>query len=287
LTPRTLLSTSPWIRLGIDLPARSWRDQVDVLHVTYTAPLWSSCPIVITVHDISFATNPEWFSERDRRVLSTAVPWSMNRAARVITVSDLCRRQIIEHFGVGSDRVVRIYNGPGPAAQRVGAAEARIAVAELGVDPTRRYILAVGNLQPRKNLVRLVRAFKQIAARCPEVDLVVVGAERYRGAEVLAAGGDAEGRIRFTGYVTDHQLAACYELASLFAFPSLFEGFGIPPIEAMAHEVPVACSNAGALSEVCGDAVAYFDPLDDGSIADVLLRALLDEDLRQRLIAKG
>ena len=107
------MSSSPWIRLGLDLPLRSWRDHLDVLHTTYTAPLWSRCPTVITVHDITFATNREWFSDRDLRVLSRGVPWSIDRAARVITVSDVCRQQIIDHFGVPADQVVRVYNGPG------------------------------------------------------------------------------------------------------------------------------------------------------------------------------
>ena len=282
-----LMSSSPWIRLGLDLPVRSWRDHLDVLHTTYTAPLWSRCPTVITVHDITFATNREWFSDRDLRVLSRGVPWSIDRAARVITVSDVCRQQIIDHFGVPADQVVRVYNGPGPAAQRVSVADARAAVSELGVDSARKYILAVGNLQPRKNLVRLVQAFMQVAPMCPDTDLLIVGAKHYRAAEVLAAAGSVGGRIRFAGYVTDHQLASCYELATVFAFPSLFEGFGIPAIEGMAHGVPVACSNAGALPEVCADAAAYFDPLDVGSIAAVLLRAVSDEGLRQQLITKG
>lgn len=287
LTSRRLASASPWIRLGLDLPVRSWRDHIDVLHMTYTAPLWTLCPTVVTVHDISFATNPEWFSDRDLRVLSRAVPWSMARAARVITVSDVCRLQIIEHFGVPPERVVRIYNGPGLAAEPIGVPEARALVTDLGVDPMRKYVLAVGNLQPRKNLVRLIEAFNAIAPKCPDVDLVIVGAKHYRAADVLTAGGEIGDRIRFTGYVTDRQLAACYELAALFAFPSLFEGFGLPAIEAMAHGVPVVCSRAGALPEVCADAAMYFDPLDAGSIADALLRGMSDEKLRQQLVDSG
>ena len=287
LIHKRLLSSSSWVRLGLDLPVRSWRDGIGVLHTTYTAPLWTRCPTVITVHDISFATNPEWFSDRDLRVLSRTVPWSINRAERVITVSDLCRRQIIEHFRVPSDHVVRVYNGPGPAAGRIGTAEARAIVTELGVDPSRPYILAVGNLQPRKNLVRLVQAFNGVGAAGSGVDLVIVGARHYKAGEVLLAGDRGDGRIRFTGYVSDRQLAACYELATLFVFPSLFEGFGIPPLEAMAHEVPVVCARAGALPEVCSDAVSYFDPLDVGAITESIVKALTDDRLRHELINNG
>src|SRR5712691_6222585 len=191
LRPRRLLSRSPWLRLGIDLPLRSWSDHLDVLHVTYVAPVFSKCPIVLTVHDITFATNPEWFSARDLRVLSRAVPWSVRRAARVITVSEVCRGQIIEYFGVPADRVVCIHNAPGPAAQAVDGVSARQELVGLGLNPDRSYVLSVGNLQPRKNLVRLIQAFRAIAAHSLEVDLLVVGAEQYRAREVHEAAGEA------------------------------------------------------------------------------------------------
>jgi glycosyltransferase involved in cell wall biosynthesis len=287
LRPQRLLSSNPWLRLGIDLPVRSWSDGLDVLHMTYVAPAWSRCPIVLTVHDITFATNPEWFSARDLRVLSSAVPWSMRRAAKVITVSEVCRRQIIEHFRVPADRVVCIHDAPGPAAQAIDAEAARSELARIGLDPGRPYVLSVGNLQPRKNLVRLIQAFRALSAEGLDVDLVVVGAERYRAQEVLEAAGEVSGRIRFTGYIGDRTLAACYSLAAAFVMPSLFEGFGIPAIEAMAHGIPVACSRGGALPEVCVDAAVYFDALDVESIAGALKRTLSDESLRGQLVRKG
>jgi glycosyltransferase involved in cell wall biosynthesis len=148
-------------------------------------------------------------------------------------------------------------------------------------------VLSVGNLQPRKNLVRLIHAFRSVSAQGLDVDLVVVGAQHYRGREVLEAAGEVGARIRFTGYISDRQLAACYSLAKAFAMPSLFEGFGIPAIEAMAHGLPVACSRAGALPEVCGDAPIYFDPLDVESIAGALKRALTDHSLRAEMVRKG
>lgn len=285
--PLRLASGNPWLRLGFDLPLKSWREHLDVLHVTYVAPVLARCPIVLTVHDITFATNPEWFSARDLRVLSRAVPWSVKRAARVITVSEVCRRQIIDRYGVPDDRVVTVPNAAGPAARHIDAGEARQELSALGLDVRRPYVLAVGNLQPRKNLVRLIEAFRQIAAEDAGIDLVVAGAQHHRAREVLDAAGDAGPRIRFTGYVTDRQLAACYALARVFVMPSLFEGFGIPAIEAMAHGVPVACSQGGALPEVCGDAAVYFDPLDVDSIRAGLRRAMNDESLREDLMRRG
>jgi glycosyltransferase involved in cell wall biosynthesis len=284
---RPMGNASPWVRLSFGLSARAARDSLDVLHVTYTAPLWAPCPIVVTVHDISYVEHPEWFSRRDLRVLSATVPMAIRKARRVITVSEVCRAEIMEHYRVPPEKVVAIPNAAGPASMPLSDNEARQELATMGVDWNRPYVLAVGNLQPRKNLVRLIGAIHSLAATGVELDLLIVGPEHYRAEEVLGAARESTARIGFTGYVTDRQLAACYSCASVFAFPSLFEGFGIPLLEAMAHGVPIACSQAGAFPEVCGDAALYFDPLEVDSIADALTRAVTDSALRQELIRKG
>lgn len=282
------LSTgSSWIRLGAELPLRSWADRLDLLHMTYSAPIWARCPVVLTVHDISFAEHPEWFSARDLRVLSRTVPWSIWRARRVITVSEVCRRQIIERYQLAEDKIARIYNGPGPAGRPIAEAEARTLVAGLGLDPDRCLVLAVGNLQPRKNLIRLIEAFGRVSREGIDADLLIVGPEHYRANLVHEAAAGLGGRIHFTGYLSDRQLAACYACATVFTFPSLFEGFGLPALEAMCHGTPVVCSKAGALPEVCGEAALYFDPVDTDSMASALKKALTDRDLRMRLAQAG
>jgi glycosyltransferase involved in cell wall biosynthesis len=284
---RRLAGESPWTRLTLDLPVRSWRDRIDVMHTTYTAPVWGWCPVVLTVHDISFRSHPEWFSKRDLRVLSTVVPWSMRRAARVVTVSDQCRREILDHYGLPEEKVVRVYNAAGPAAQPIDPAEAQAEVAALGIDSSRLNVLAVGNLQPRKNLIRLIKAFEIVRSAGIDADLILVGPEHYRSSLVREAAAGLGGRVRLTGYLNHRQLAACYATATVFAFPSLYEGFGIPAIEAMAHGTPVVCAKAGALPEVCADAALYFDPLDVESIANALRRLLTDPDLRAELSRAG
>jgi glycosyltransferase involved in cell wall biosynthesis len=215
------------------------------------------------------------------------VPLSIRRAQQVITVSELCRGQIIEQYRVRPEKVVAIPNAAGPAASPVSYAAARRELEAMGLDPQRRYVLAVGNLQPRKNLVRLMQAMRSIAATGLDIDLLVAGPEHYRAKEVLDAAREATQRIRFTGYISDRQLAACYSCATAFAFPSLFEGFGIPALEAMAHGVPVVCSERGALPEVCGDAALYFDPLNIESIADALRRVITDSALHADLSRRG
>ncbi len=284
---RQLLGSGAWSRLTFDLPIRSWTDHLDVIHTTYVAPLWGRCPVVLTVHDICYASHPEWFSNRDLRVLSTSVPWSIRRAARVITVSEVCRAEIIERYRVPEEKVVCVYNAAGPAAQELNQAEARDAVSELGIDPLRPYILAVGNLQPRKNLVRLIKAFERLITEGVDADLVLVGPEHFRSNLVHEAAAGLNARVHLTGYLTHRQLAACYQCAAVFAFPSLFEGFGIPALEAMSHGTPVVCAKAGALPEVCADAAVYFDPLDVESMADALAHVLTDDTLRAQLALAG
>jgi len=277
------LSTgNPFVRLGIELPLRSFGQRLDVMHVTYAAPLWSAAPVVVTIHDICYVTNPEWFSSRDLRILSTMVPRSIRKATHVITDSQDARRQIIEVYSVPESKISAITIGPGPGAEAITLDAARAELAHLGLNPERPYLLAVGNLQPRKNLIRLVGAFTQLVGhRGHDIDLVVVGPKRYRADEIIKAAGPVADRVHFTGYITDRQLAACYRCSEAFALPSLYEGFGLPVIEAMAHGIPVACSNAGALPEVCGSAAVLFDPLSVEEMIVALDRILRDSELRE------
>jgi glycosyltransferase involved in cell wall biosynthesis len=291
-TPRVrfqrLLTASPYVRLGGELPLRSLAQRLDLLHMTYAAPAWSAAPIVLTVHDICYVTNPEWFSPRDARVLSSVVPRSIGLAAQVITDSDSARRQIIEHYHVPDDKITAIRIGPGSGAKPITEEDARLELAALHLSSGRPYLLTVGNLQPRKNLVRLIEAFDElVTSRGHDFDLVVVGPQHYRSDEVFRAAGSANERIHFTGYVTDRQLAACYRCSTAFVLPSLYEGFGLPVIEAMAQGIPVACSNAGALPEVCGDAAVLFDPHSVEGMVDAVDGILHDSSLRQRLSEAG
>ena len=282
-----LSTDNPYVRLGLELPLRSLGQRLDILHMTYSAPAWSAAPLVLTVHDICYATNPEWFSERDLRVLRANVPRSIKKAAHVITDSQSARGQIIEHYEVPESKITAIPIGAGPGAQAISAEEARSELSALGVDSSRPYLLAVGNLQPRKNLVRLLEAFKVLVSRGREVDLLIVGPRHYRAEDAEQAAGGMSDRVHFTGYVTDRQLAACYRCSTAFVFPSLYEGFGLPALEAMSHGIPVACSDAGSLPEVCGDAALLFDPLSVEAITETVERMLSDTQLRRRLGAAG
>ena len=285
---RRLSTGNPFVRLGIELPLRSLSERLDILHMTYAAPAWSAARVVLTVHDICFASHPEWFSPRDVRVLSTVVPRSLRQAAHVIAVSKFVRADIIDRYGVLENRISAIPNAPGPGADPIGIDEARHLLANLGLNLQRPYLLAVGNLQPRKNLVRLMEAFmKLVTERGHDLELVIAGPRHFRAEDVVQASGTMAARIHFTGYVSDRQLAACYSQCAVFVFPSLYEGFGIPAIEAMAHGVPVASSNGGALPEICGNAALMFDPQSVPAITEAVDRILRQDGLRRQLIGAG
>jgi glycosyltransferase involved in cell wall biosynthesis len=284
---RRLLTGNPYVRLGIELPIRSLAG-IDLLHMTYGAPVWSAAPIILTVHDICYATNPEWFSARDLRVLSSVVPRSIFKAAHVITDSQSARNQIIEVYRVPESKISAIPIGPGSGAEAITAEEARAEVTAIGLSPDRPYILTVGNVQPRKNLIRLIEAFRElVSVRGHDVDLVIVGPRRFRSEDIVESSEGVSDHVRFTGYITDRQLAACYRGSTAFVLPSLYEGFGLPALEALAHGVPTACSNAGALPEVCGTAAIMFDPYSIEAIVEALDRILTDTSLREQLSAEG
>ena len=285
---RRLLTANPYVRLGAELPLRSLAQRLDVLHMTYAAPVWAAAPVVLTVHDICYATNPEWFSPRDLHVLTTVVPRSIRQAASIITDSESARRQIIEHYRVPDEKISAIPIGAGSAAIPISLEAARQEMLALGFGLERPYVLTVGNLQPRKNLVRLFEAFAALVNGSKhDIDLVIVGPRRFRAEDITRAASSVAGRIHFTGYISDRQLAASYRCSTVFVLPSLYEGFGLPVLEAMTHGVPVVCSDAGALPEVCGEAAILFDPLSVENIASALDQVLSDTSLRQRLAEAG
>jgi glycosyltransferase involved in cell wall biosynthesis len=276
-------------RLGYAMPRAAAQDRLDLLHVTYTLPPFLRCTSVVTVHDIAYALFPHTFSPRDRLLLSIAVPLSMRRAQRVITVSDAARRDILRHYRVAAEKVVAIPNAvedhfrPAPDQDAWARVRARYGLPD-------RYILAVGNLQPRKNLRRLIEAFAALrAASRIDQRLVLVGKGLWRESDVFGAikAHGLEEEVIATGYVPDADLPVLYRAADVFVYPSLYEGFGLPPLEAMACGTPVITSNDSSLPEVVGDAALLIEPTDVGDLATALARLLGDAALRGRLVAAG
>jgi glycosyltransferase involved in cell wall biosynthesis len=259
-----------------------WTGRVDVVHATNFVAPPTRARVVVTVHDLAFATMPE-LCRPETRSYGPLLRRALARGAVVHAVSDYVSEAVREHFAVPEDRVTRIYEG---AAPMMAAGDPAVGQRLAG---SPRYVLAIGTIEPRKNLPRLVRAFDVVADGRTDTQLVVAGPDGWGTSAFAAAvaATSAPERVRRLGYVTDQQRADLLAGASALAYPSLDEGFGHPPLEAMAAGVPVVAARAGALPEVTGDAAVLVDPTDDDALADALTRVLDDEALRTELIARG
>ena len=284
LWPRPALA-----RIPLSLAAASWRDRLDVLHVQYVGPPCHRGALVVTIHDLAFLRVPRAFP----RVQSLRLRWQVRanarRAAVVITDSEHSKRDIRDAYGIAEDRidVVPLAADPAPTPRPdAGALEA--VRRRFGI--THRYVLSVGRLTARKNLLGLLRAFERVRPGLAEPAQLVIAGPRDFGADALdraiASSGCANDVVR-VGAVSGEDLPVLLSGATAFAYPSLFEGFGLPPLEAMACGVPVICSNTTSLPEVVGEAAVTFDPARIDDIADALRRVLTDPALRADLAGRG
>ncbi len=274
------LTRALWPRLPIP-HVEHWTGPVDVVHATSFVAPPSRAPVLLTVHDLTFVRFPQMCSG-DTLTYPRLIRVALDRGAVVHTYSDCIAAEIVEHFGLPADRVVRVYPGLAPTAGGDPARGRELA----GTD---RYVLALGTIEPRKNLPMLVRAFDGVAASDPAVRLVIGGPDGW-GADAFAeacANAHHGDRVVRLGYVDAADRRDLLAGATVLAYPSIYEGFGHPPLEAMLAGVPVVASNAGALVEVLGDAALLPDPDDADAIADALTRALTDAELRAELVRRG
>lgn len=287
LRPRRLLPLPAPLRLPFGLPLAARHERLDLLHVTYVAPP-VSVPVVVLIHDVAYRLFPEAFSPRVRWQLSLLIPLSVRRARRILTVSESARRDIERFYPAAAGKTVAIHNGvralfaPLRDADRLEAVRARYRLPG-------RFLLAVGDLQPRKNLATLLDAFAALAPSQPDLQLVIVGKDKWQGASVAArvAALGLNERVHLTGYVSDADLVALYNLAEVFIYPSRYEGFGLPPAEAMACGAPTITSNAASLPEVVGNAALTFAPDDTSALVQAIETLTLDPDRRVRLAWAG
>jgi glycosyltransferase involved in cell wall biosynthesis len=279
------------------LPNAARQDRADLIHVQYTIPprRLCPCPVITTVHDISFRLYPHWFPLKHRLLMNLTVPPSMRQADRVITDSESSRADILRLYKLPEQKVVAIPLGlPEGFGTDVDPDEARQFVAEkYGL--TEPFLLAVGVMQPRKNLRMLARAFGQAKKRfeIPHT-LAFVGKAGWRTEEnalrdEAEAGGEdiAVLALRFPGYVDDADLPRLYRACAALVHPALYEGFGFPPLEAMACGTPVVVSDRPALPEVVGEAALIVPATDTEAWAEALFRIVDDAALRRELALRG
>ena len=283
--------TRIWHRLRLPLPVEVFTGPLDLFYSPdfVLPPVWRARTL-LTVHDLSFVRYPQTADRRLHRYLNVAVPRSVWRADHILADSQNTAHDLTELWGVPSEKISVLYPGVESRFRPVTDA-AELARVREQYDLSQRFILSVGTLQPRKNYERLIRAFGQLWATTEgrPYRLVVVGGKGWLYESIFDCVRELglEKEVLFPGFVADEDLPALYTLADLFAFPSLYEGFGLPVLEAMACGTPVVCSEASSLPEAAGDAALLVDPLDVEGWAKAMGRALSDEMLKRELVARG
>ncbi len=285
------IAANPFLRLGLDLPMRLLEDRPDLLHVQYTAPLACAAPVVVTVHDVSFLEYPEYFPAGRAMQLRVTVRRTVRRAARVLTVSDFSKRSILRAYPELDERRVVVAPNAAGAEFRPISRQTATAAVQKRFSIRGPFILCVGDLHPRKNQAGLIAAFSRLARAYPQLKhtLALAGKDTWYSERVREAArrSEAADRIQFLGFVSDAELLNLYNACEVFAFPSFYEGFGLPALEAMACGRAVACSSASAMPEVVDSAAILFDPGSVDEMVRALADLLLDAELRGRMERLG
>ena len=284
------------------VPAMSWRswslwafpralrrDGVDLAHVQYSIPLFASCPVVTSVHDISFKTCPQYFGFKDRFLLDRGFRYGVKHAVRILALSEHTKPDIIDYYHVNPQKIEVVYPGVDEEFQLLDKAACKtVALEKYAID--KPFVITVGVVPARKNIPRLIRAFaasrKAIAS---EHKLLIVGkpgAEEENLRDLAQNLGVADDVI-IAGHVPQEDLPSLYNAAQLCVYPSLYEGFGLPAVEAMACGVPVITGNRSSLPEAVGDAGITVDPVDCDALAEAISSVLSSESRRTEMSAKG
>lgn len=284
------VSENPFKRLGLDIPLLLRRHRPDLLHVQYTGPLFSRVPMVVSVHDVSYLEHPEYFTTFRAMQLKLTVKRTVRKAAKILTPSEFSKTSIIRAYKVPDDKIVVIPNAVSSLFRPLPR-ESAVNLVEVKHQIPGPFVLTVGDLQPRKNHLGLIRAFEELLRNNPQLphNLVMVGKETWFAPQVrrAVAQSPVKDRIYLTGWVSDEDLRYFYGACDLLVFPSFYEGFGLPILEAMACGRAVACSNTTAMPEVAAAAGILFDPGSTREMVRAMQDVLLDAGLRARLERKG
>ena len=275
----------------ITLPWAVRREGVTLFHAPhYVLPPLVTCRSVVTIHDCIHLMFPQYLPNRLAYAYARAsIALASKQATRVLTVSESSKRDILRFMDVPADKIVVIHNAYDERFSVEPREEDVIRVSER-YQLRDEFVLYAGNVKPHKNLARLIEAFHLVRNRgLDHLKLVLIGDEisKYAALRRAVHQHQLHKYVRFLGYVPEETLAVMYRLAGVFVFPSLYEGFGLPPLEAMASGTPVVTSNVSSLPEVAGDAALLVDPYDPAAIADGIYTVLTDSSVRQNLREKG
>lgn len=282
----------PLVRIAWEqtvLPIATFTEHLDLLHaMAFARPIMARCPIVLTIYDMSFVRMPERFPTFQRLYLQRMSRYSARRAARIIVISQSTKDDVVRFCGVPADRVTVIYCGVDELFKPLSRHEVEQFRSAKGLPS--HFILYLGTLEPRKNVAQLVRAYAALRQNGREKPKLVIAGAKGWGYDKVFATVEQSGvkdDVIFTGYVPQAELPFWYNAADLFVFPSLFEGFGLPVLEAMACGTPAITSNVSSLPEVAGDAALTIAPGDARTLAEAIAQALHDTTLRQQMRERG
>lgn len=278
-----------WYRLHMPLPVQMFTGSTDLYHATdfMLPPIAGSIPTLLTVHDLSFVRVPETAIPRLKQFLDEVVPRSVERATHVLADSAATKDDLMDLYGTPADKITVLLSGVEARFRRIESGLA--AIRQKYRIPAGDYILAVGTVQPRKNYARLIESVAELHARGHCVHLVIAGGPGWLADPVheTIRSTHMDAFVHLIGFVDDDDLPALYSSATCVAFPSLYEGFGFPILEAMACGTPVVTSDVSSMPEAAGDAALLVDPYRVPAITDALERVLMDSDLRRDLVERG
>lgn len=274
-----------WTQLGLPIALLKDRNRLDLFFtLTHYAPRFTMIPTVVSVMDLSFIHFPETFKKRDLVKLTKWTEYSVKNAKKVITISESSKNDIIKSYKIEPEKVKVVPLGLKEITMEKGSKD----LSEFGVKG--KFVLFVGTLQPRKNIQKLIEAYSLLSSEIKEENqLVIIGKKGWLYEEILDAPKKfgVEDKVLFLDYVSDQDLPTFYKKAQVYALPSLYEGFGLPILEAMRYGCPVIASNVSSMPEAGGDAALYFDPENASDIAKTIEKVIKDKKLREEMIRKG
>ena len=288
---KKLPSASGRFNLLVGFPACAIRDSLSLFHSQYVLPLFLPCRSVLTIHDILFESNPEFFPKFHRKLLKFFVPISAKRSHRIISVSEFTKNQIIKYYNISPEKITVIHEAASRQFTPIRNKDFIFSqLMRYGI--RKRYVLFVGRVEPRKNIHGLLEAFNHMGRRNHrDLCLVIVGNQDriFQSTELAKSIKDirVNSDVIFTGGVSEQDLSILYNGAEVLVYPAFAEGFGLPVLEAMACGTPVVTSNTTSLPEIAGDAALLVNPYSTREIGECLERVLKDRQLRRELTRKG